>query len=237
VFPANDRLEILYPEQQITLAESIEIPLRIQGQGLTDLESSQTQYIMDNREMPDFVAGAKRDVEVLHHQNGSPYVKIVPMRLGKLELALNGRFPDGGIVFQKLMLDVRPSQKQPEQLIIGPGSAPRRNMSTLFLGVAGPNTRGALQVFAKYEGLDTVVKIDPAFATFSVTTGEQPAPFEFDKKTGFLTPIQTGQALVETTFGGRTNLTCVVVTGGSGTPPNEHCQRLLSPGEKLGSVE
>ena len=244
VFRANDRFEILFPEKRLTLAEANEIPLRIHGTGLTTLESLQTQYHDDApdlvyNEAPDLVPGGRQTLQILHHTDGSPYANIVPMRLGKIELTLDGEFPDGGLFLQKRMLDVGPPQRRPDKLQIG-RLGPKQGVTRILVPLSRDQTGSRLTIYAKYDSLDMPIKIDPAFATFKITSRDQTAPVQLDEKTGRLTPLHPGQALMETTFGGRSNLTCVVVE--ELIDPNqsyfgENCGQLLSPGEKLGPVE
>ncbi len=239
-FPAYDRLEILSPESPLKLAEENELSLRIHGAGLTTLGTIQTQFRGGNPEMPDSVHGSKQSVQVLHHPDGSPYINIVPMRLGKLQLTLDGLFPDGGAVLKKILVDVEPSHERPDKLLIGSLGALQRNATTIFVGLDAFRTPTALDIYAKYGKLGTTLLIDPSFARFRITTLDRTSPVRLDERTGSLTPVHPGQALLETTFGGRINLTCVIVDEAHNPDRGDfgrNCQQILASGEKLGSVD
>jgi hypothetical protein len=100
-----------------------------------------------------------------------------------------------------------------------------------------PETRTyALTVGAFYGNEKEQIQIDPAFASFQVRTANNAPIIALDKSTGSIKPLQLGEALVETSFGGWTNLTCVVVK--NDFDPNErnspNCKSLFHPGEKPG---
>jgi hypothetical protein len=236
---ANDRLDVLTSDDPLVLAEPNEISLRLHDPSLTNLVVTQVQYLGKDGHSPDFVSGSRQSLQILHHEDGSSYIAIVPMRLGKVELDLMGRFPDGGIVYKKLMVRVVPTQKLPVRLMVGHIGTPGMNSPRVLESMTGERVQEALNLYAVYEGLTEPLMIDPAFATFTTRTNEKVNPIHLDHITGSLTPLNVGQALVETSFGGRTNLTCVVVK--QALDPNRsylesNCRQLLSSGEKLGPV-
>ncbi len=166
-FPAYDRLEILSPERPLKLAEENEISLRIHGTGLTTLGTVQTQFSRENPEMPDFVYGSQQSAQILRHPDGSQYINIVPMRLGKLQLTLDGLFPDGGAVLKNIMVDVESSQsgRQVDSLDNLAALSETLTHNCCWVDRHHWNPK-ALNVYAKYEKLGTSVLIDPSFAHF-----------------------------------------------------------------------
>jgi hypothetical protein len=201
----------------------------------------QRRYLRDNRGVdPNVVDGSFQTLQIQYPPDRSAYVTIVPLSLGKFELGLFGRFPDGGFVDRKVAFNVEPPQKPPDKLIVSQGALPKYEAKHIVIALTGDNPHDDLGIFAKYEGLDTLVDIDTSFVTFRVTSRDQVDPIHLDQQTGLLTPIHPGQALVETFFGGRRDLTCVDVEEAM-TPGRSYfeknCQQLLSPGEKLGPQE
>lgn len=237
-FLANSRLEILPPQEPLKLAEPNEIQLRIHGrvEGLVD--SSQAQSTSADPNTPRLVFGSPAVGPVLYHPDGSPYVRIVPMRLGKVELTLGVSFTDGGAAIQKIMVEVGPSQKRPQSIIVGPNWV--RDELKLLLSLTGSSSRGILNVYAKYSDIDRLITIDPALATYRIINWDgRSSPIDLDGQTGVVTAVHPGQALVEISFAGRRNLTCVDVEKNPvfGISYMQHsCQTLLS-GEKLGPQE
>jgi hypothetical protein len=237
IFDASNRLDVLTSDQPLALAEPSQIPLRILTTGLDSLFLSQSQYFGYS---PDFVYGSQQTEQIHYYPNGNPYITVVPMRLGKVELDVIGRFSDGGICKKKVALNIVPSQKSPNRLMVGHiGTQPDRNALRVLMAMSGDRSRDWLNVYAVYDGIATPVSINADFATFKINSGNQTDPIQLDQ-TGRLTPIHTGEALIETSFGGRTNLTCVVVEE-TIIPDrsyfNKNCKQLLSMGEKLGTVE
>ena len=58
---------------------------------------------------------------------------------------------------------------------------------------------------------------------------------DLDRTTGYIKPLQVGEALVKTSFAGWTNLMCVLVESERNPDegPTPTCESLLLPGEKL----
>jgi len=231
---ANDRLEVLVPAHPLTLAEPCEISLRLHSPGLTSLITAQTQYASDQPDVPDAADGSRQELPIQYRPNGSPYITIIPMRLGRIELDLGGRFPDGGVVEKKATFEVSPTRQRPDKLIVGPVN---HNVEWVLMATSGAAMRSALFPYAKYATLPIAVKIDPSFATYRIVASDQPVPVQIDAKTGRLTATHSGQALLETSYGGRANLTCIEVNGPSeqNRPFQQtNCRPLLSPGLHLG---
>lgn len=244
LFDASDRVEMLAPDHPVTLTEPFEIPVQIHKAGLTGLYSNQTLHLGATPEAAVPVYGSDEKLQISYRQDGSAYVTIIPLALGKIELDIVGGYPDYGIVHKKIELDVQPPQKRPAQLTVSAGSV---NSETPHAVLALKNTPGdgasrvGLGVSARYDGIPTSIAINPSFVTFRIINWDSKTiPIQLDSQTGIVTPLYPGQALVETMFGGRRNLTCIDVEQQL-TPGRSYfeknCQQLLSPGEKLGRQE
>jgi hypothetical protein len=96
-----------------------------------------------------------------------------------------------------------------------------------------------LSVHARYQGVKDIIAIGLTFVTFKVRTVQNAPIINLDESTGLLTPIHVGHALVETKFGGLTNLSCVVVESkfDKNRYDRSQCEELLLPGERLSAAE
>jgi hypothetical protein len=235
VVDASDQVEAVL-DHPLTLAEPAQIPLRIHSAGLSIVQVAQVQYLDKSSRTPDFVDGGREtSVPILNSADGTPYITITPLRLGKLYLDLSGGFPGRRIVFKQIELDVVPGQKRPEKMSVGENG--RDNFRTRLSMTDGWEP---LWIYVTYEGIPVPIKIDASYVSFRVVSGDQGDPIRLDHTTGRLTPLHPGQALVQTSFGGLTNWTCVNV--GPVNPQQVSratwdCQQLLPPGQKLGPVK
>lgn len=237
-FNASDRIEVVPPNQPVALAEEVEIPLRIHTRGLTCLDSQQHERR--------FGSWSNEESQIRYHSDGSAYVTIVPLRLGQVELHLVGMYPDYGIVLKQITLDVQPTR--PAWLTVGsimPTTERGITPTTVVLALAPkPGEYGSyapLAVFAKYDGVPEWIEINPPFVTFRIINWDGKAPpIHLDSERQWITPLSLGQALLETTYGGRRVLTCVDVEEKL-TPGRSYfeknCKQLLAPGEKFGMQE
>jgi len=98
-FEADDRLEVPAIHEILRVAEPNDIPILLHGQGLVEIISDQTNAD-EYAYAPFGMEGGEQTPELLHHSDGSPYVKIVPVRLGKLTIRLTASFVDGGFALQ-----------------------------------------------------------------------------------------------------------------------------------------
>jgi hypothetical protein len=240
IFQANDRVEILAPEHNLKLAEENEIPIRIHFPGLVKIDSQQLLYApsdMKTRLLPYLPEGGFAVLPILYHADGSAYVKVIPRRLGQIVFEIWANFPDGGYVKTETVLTVGLPDRLPQKLIIGQLGVPNANTPQMTVYLKPETARRALTTGVVYENLKEQIQIDPAFVSFEVRTANDASIIELDKSTGSIKPLQVGEALVQTTFGGWTNLTCVVVE--EQFDPNmgatQNCKSLLLPGEKLGA--
>jgi hypothetical protein len=233
VFPADDRVDILPPERDFKLAEEAQIPLVIHAKGLVSVKSIQGQYRGGNSLRPSTIIGSQKTLSVLYRGDGSAYVQVTPMGLGKVRLYLSGKFPDGGSFMKSTDLEVDVPNRKPVKLVVGHGGMPNSPSPVIFLQMTGQH-RNSVNVNALYENVKELIEIPPSFVKFQVRThGNSPA-IHLDEATGIITPIHVGQELVVTRFGGLKNLTCVVVTQNSFDGYDHSvCKDLLLPGEAL----
>jgi hypothetical protein len=226
-FHADDRVEVVVPPHSLTLAEENEIPLRIHVEGLTSLSSYQTQYHVENARLRDEVDGSGTNLTILHHADGSAYVNVVPLRLGKVEFSFRGIFPDRVSSKAVVTFDVEPPTRRPRALAVD-GGAP------FPYSYLNRTSKISLDVDARYDNIKAWIRINPTFAKFKVRQADD--VINLDESTAVVTPLHVGHALVETSFGGLTKLTCVVVRENEDSYPRDpyaHCEDLVQPGESL----
>jgi hypothetical protein len=230
---ASDRVEVLLPAHPLVLGEPAEIALQIHGPGLAGLYIYQDQTWAGNHEV---IEASGSRVPLSYGSDGRASITIIPLGLGTVTLHMTGRFPDGGAVGKLASIQVSPPEQRPKKLIVGQLGMPTMQTSKIELGVENDN-RNLLTIYAAYDGVRPLVHVDPSWVTFRVTPDHEPAPMQINPQDGVLIPNHPGQALVEVSFGGRTDLLCIDVEQlvESGRSYYEKkCQQLITPGVKLG---
>jgi hypothetical protein len=141
--------------------------------------------------------------ELLHHADGSTYVNIVPMRLGKLTIRFTADFADGGYASQSVNFEVGPSKVAPAALGLSSGAG-------LYMDTTHPSPAYLLPT-AFYYGLRWEIPVPPRYATFKVEDADGGPVVKIDPTTGRVTPLRLGDAMVETSYLGVTMRNCVRV--------------------------
>jgi hypothetical protein len=236
LFRADDRVDLVIPSRSLTLLEKNEISMRIHVPGVGALGCSQGQFYDDDtrKQPPESVNGSSMQLTLLQRSDGSNYVEVVPLRLGKVEFVFSGNFPDGGVFLKRVTFDVGPPPTlKPVRLIVGRRGLPSQSAPWIPLYL-DENKLGLLVVNARYDNVVQLIRINPSFAIFKIRQANDVV--KVDESTGLLTPLHVGHALIETSFGGQSALTCVQVNGSRSGPfgdPYTNCEDLLRPGEQL----
>jgi hypothetical protein len=236
--PRRDDLVEIVVAQPVTvrLAEGSEIPLRLHEKGLTTVETLQTQYYGLNDVARSDVHGSDMELPVDYKADGSTVIHVIPLRIGKLELSISGRFTNGPIFHKKVTLNVEPPSILPKSLTVSDGKIPS-GIERIKLYVEGQPGRSWMQVRALFDTFKDPILIDPTAVTFNIRTNDPTPPMHLDETTGLFTPLHVGHALIESHFGQLTALTCVVVEAkfgfGGANYDRSRCEELLQPGEKL----
>ena len=234
VFVAPGRLDVHPPSRPLKLAEENEVSLQSHQPGLTSVEIQQVQYSPGDtgpHRTPHFLEGGWATLPVLHRADGSAYVNVVPRALGQVVLEIEARFPDGGETHTEAVINVEPPERSPGKIIVGED----RSYPTIYLYLK-PNPRVRVpRIQAIYGSEGSMYQINPAFVSFKIRTANDAPIVELNKTSGLITPVRAGQALLETSFQGWSNLTCIVVESqfNPNAGPRSHCESLLLPGEKL----
>ena len=220
----DSQFEIPPLQHSLNVAEPNEIPIILHGSTPKTITSDQVTdgddpYASD----PYGMEGGEQDVEVLHHKDGSAFVNIVPIRLGKLKIMFMVGFSDGCIAEKFIEAHVEPSKTPPAALGMFNGDT-----SFVFdLSGAGPPQAQApgwrpsrviepryLQLEAYYYGMKAPIIVDPQFVTFAVKTAGNTQVINLDSATGKVTPLHEGDALVDMAYGGLAKHVCVQVRNG-----------------------
>lgn len=109
------RLAIIPLKQPLKLEEANEIRISVHGYNVHSANVSWSYYTVNgDLWSPD----ARMNVTVMYHADGSPYVRIVPEKLGKLRLALSACFDDGGSAVDSVDAEVVLPERKPEKLLV-----------------------------------------------------------------------------------------------------------------------
>ncbi|MBB5061653.1 hypothetical protein HDF16_006389 [Granulicella aggregans] len=170
------------------------------------------QISLGNRAIDrELVRGSVAALPVLYKEDKEPYIRLAPLALGRIELALSGVFEDAAMFSKKLTIDVEPSNDTPVNIAVGNSAVPRGNVLRVHLSVDHP-IGDSLVVTAAYPGVDDRVKIDSHFVKFLMRTEGDNQVVALDESTSTVKPTHAGHALIESSYGGVTVSTCVIVT-------------------------
>ena len=237
MFLANNRVDVVIPSGASVLGKEVRVQLRVHADGLSQIETSQVQYYGNDRGRPDIVYGSRAQAHLSSDRDdNSVYIGVVPLRLGVVEVHIDGRFSDGGLVHKSVTLNVIAPAEPPRKLIVAQAGVPDRNAAVIVIYQKPSGLRNGLTTYAVYDGIAAPVKIDPSLVSYRLSTGDSTESVRLDRATGALIPLHDGQTLIESSFGGIKQLTCVVVKASLqiGGSYSTACQNLLVPGEKLG---
>lgn len=229
----NDLVDVPAPTRPLRLAEANDVDLVIKAPGLNSVRVLQNRKPAGNVGYNEGLGMAT--LPVLHHPDGSTYIRFVPMGLGQIELTIDGKFVDDAFFRKIVTIEVEASERRPARLTVGP---PSFDPSKMFLFIHGHPTPQRLTIFAVYDDVKEPIRIDASDGRFNIRTNDENPPFEIDPSTGIFKPLHTGHALLETSFGGASVLTCVAVEESgnaidSGRYDHSHCEELYKPGEEV----
>lgn len=221
---AKGRLNIPPLSQPLKLEEPNEIPVRVHG----DYEIHSVSLSLDYTDTTysHYFERADMEVTLMHHQDGSAYVSLTPENLGHVRIHLQVEFEDGFMEVAHFdTAEVVLPDRKPEKLYV---DDPR--VGTIHLDLSGRSKGAMLRPKAVYKGALHPVIIPPEFLTFKVIADNQTNPPVSVDATGMVLAQNQGHALVETTFGDLSTLTCVTVREDAGPGPRTNCDGLVPPG-------
>jgi hypothetical protein len=171
---------------------------------------------------------------VFHHADGGAYVKVTPRALGQVVLKIVAEFPDGGETHTEAVITVGPPDRSPEKFIVG-NLGPTKSIPVMDMYLKPQPSLRVPGIQAVYGTEGERIEINPAFVSFKIRTANDASIIELDETTGLITPLKRGEALLETSFQGWSNLTCILVDDefNANRGPKSNCRSLLLPGERL----
>jgi hypothetical protein len=140
-------------------------------------------------------------------------------------------FADGGFERKTMDLQVGQSAGPPEELVIRSSGGGYRGTPTLYMGLSEAYRTTRVFPAVIYKNVTTPIPLTASDVTFKLINSTGTA--EIDPSTGIITARSVGQALLETSFGGVSVLTCIDVMNNVQVGPRSHCEELLPPGRKL----
>jgi len=214
-FIADDRLEIVPPTHPFNVAEFNTVTLKTHGAKVARVGCSQHCLPISN--------SSGTDVPTLGFQeqpDGNNVVQIFPWESGSVHYDLAVYFVDGGVARKTLDTNVGFGSKNPRgiNLSCGSDSYPDPNLPIfLFLPDTKLQAPATPWINACYEGVKSSVQLPTNLITSRILGDDENPVVTVNPTTGLLTPLRTGEALLEREFRGLKTNTCVVV---------------LSPGER-----
>jgi len=224
------RLEIPALKHPLKLEEANEIPIVVHGYKVYSANASWSYYTNSGDLWP---PDDEKVVAVLYHGDDSPYVEIIPEKLGKLRLGISSCFEDGGAASASVDAEVVFPEREPEKLLVAKlGGGYDDTSGTIYMALTERPKRRGLVPLLVYKGASHPTPIPAEKITFKVISANESAPpISIDKSTGEITAHHLGHALVQTTFNGLSTLTCIdVLTDARDGSDRTVCAELVPAG-------
>jgi hypothetical protein len=226
----NGRLQIPQLTQPLKLEEENEIPILLHGYKVHSAFAQWSYYTVDGYVMP---PDDGNEAAVMYHADGSAYVKIVPEKLGKVQLTIVASFEDGGLANARADAEVIYPDRDPEKVYVTTEQRGNFQISgTIYMDRSQSSKMERLLPRALYKDAVHPVPIPATDVSFKlITAKESDPPISIDKSTGIVTALHIGHALIQTTFEGFTVLTCVdVMNNASDGSDRTVCSELVPAG-------
>jgi hypothetical protein len=226
----SGRVQIPTVAEPLKLAEPNPISLQSNGQKITSVTARWGYY--DRGTLMHPVNEGTDILPVIYDSTGGASVNVTPRRLGKVQLMLFISFEDWGFERKTIDLQVGQSAGQPEKLVIASGGDYRVDHPVIYLDLSDEHKKRDVDPAAIYKNVTDPVPLDASDVTFKFINSPGAAA-EIDPSTGIITARHVGQALLETSFGGVSTLTCIDVMNDVRMGPRSRCEELLPPGRSL----
>jgi hypothetical protein len=214
--------------EPLKLAEPNPISLQSNGQKVTSVTARWAYYDRGTLIHP---LNEDDDILPVHYDStGAASVYVAPRRLGKVQLMLFISFEDGGFERKKIDLQVGQSAGPPEELVVRSRSD-YRGTPVLYMDLSEAYRKMNIFPAAIYKDVKSPIPLSAPDVIFKWINPTGAA--EIDPATGIITAQYVGQALLETSFGGVSVLTCIDVMENVGGGRRSRCEELLPPGRTL----
>ncbi len=205
----DGRVTLPAQSSPLRLAESNEIPLRLNGYAVHSAEASLSYFGKQGSPGP---IQSSSVVAVMHHADGSAYITITPEELGKVEVIVAIDFEDGAFESERMDYSVVLPNRKPQAFYVRESGLSEPNaLFTIYLNLSEQDRRSEIEPIARYEGMGRPIRLPVDVAAYKLIYVGNEAPVEFDESTGSITAQNVGHVLIESSFDGLTYLTCVAV--------------------------
>ena len=219
----HGRLKIEMPGEPLRLGEEAALPISSSGPPPSRVLVELNQAGPNGAAVP--CGGGATPVE--HRADGSTYVTITPQCIGKVEVRILASFTDGGLEWTHATAEVI-AAKPPTALKVA-----ARSMfnSVVRMDLSEESRQANLWLTASYPGVQNPLPIPAKEAQFKVTMTKGEPPIRFDPETGRIDALRIGQALIETSYGGLTQTTCVRVIEFAQGYSRDRCDAMQNGGD------
>lgn len=205
-FIADDRVEAMPLTHPLKVAEENPIELKVRGPTIAriDCDADGGCTPRDGWEKP------PAPFTFEQRPGGSVVMKVFPSKTGHLEFSFLVLFADGGSALKSVSADVGFGTQKPRAIGTSCGNDSYPNPNLPLRLEAGSTTRD-LWINACYDGIPSFVVLPPELVKYRVLSEGADPPIRIDDKTGQVTALRAGQALLKREFDGAARVTCVVV--------------------------
>jgi hypothetical protein len=201
---SHGRLKIETPSAPLRLGEEARLVVSLVGPPVRYVSAA--QHLTENGGGP--CGGGERDQASFdRNADGSPSLRFVPQCLGKIRIHVAVIFSDGGMDYQDVPVEVI-AGRSPETLKVGLNALPN---GVLMMDLSERLRRSRLWLTATYTGVKQPQPVPAKDARFKVTMAKGDPVVRVDSETGWIDALRIGHALIEATYGGLSQTTCVVV--------------------------
>lgn len=163
--------------------------------------------------------------------DGSSYLHVVPLRPEISEFRVAVLFADGGVATRTVRVPVTLPSGSPLHLGNGledSGSGAQFEVTTLHLEITSAMKSRRIFPFLSFAGTKRIA-LNPTDVEYSVKNPGPDPVILLDAKTGAVTALRPGHALVKARYAGAESETCVVVVNDLTEGDASSCQELREP--------
>lgn len=228
-FVADDRVQIEAPANALTIGQENVIQMKVNGSTVVRVEcDAEDNSCVARFNYRDPIAPFTFERQT----DGNISVRVFPTRLDAVKFSFTVLFADGGVAHKSLTTKADFGNTKPRGINMpcGNDSYPNPNLpQRLYAPYPGepPSSTTDLWINACFDGIPGFVVLPANLVTYRVIGGEGEPVIQVDTKTGQVTALRPGQALMEREFRGLKSETCfVVVSPGQPDKKLPNCEQL-----------
>lgn len=222
LLPVNGRVLVQPPKAPLRLGEKNALDLVLHGPAPRLIDLSQSQGEGD-REVG--IEGSDEQATLQQRSDGSTYVNVTPIALGRVKFSVWVDFADGGYEREDVAAQVVAAQP-PVKVEMPPAGMIQMDLSRFSRATT-------LLVQATYPGFRRPLQIEPRDVQFEVRQDRGPEAIHFDPATGKILALHVGHALIVVHYGGVTLAKCVIVAENAQAPDGSYCNELRPGGSRV----